>query len=77
MRYSQCVVCIVGAHVTIIIIIIIIIIILLLLLLLLLLTAVELSLGGNSPYTGTDRTSKSKQIRINKTNRNSKTDKNK
>jgi len=31
-----------------------------LLLLLLLLTAVELSLGGSSPYTGTDKTDKNK-----------------
>jgi hypothetical protein len=40
---------------------------LLLLLLLLLLTAVELSLGGSSPYTSTD-----KQIRINIHKRNNK-----
>jgi hypothetical protein len=33
---------------------------LLLLLLLLLLTAVELSLGGSSPYTSTDKTNKNK-----------------
>jgi len=33
---------------------------LLLLLLLLLLTAIELSLGGSSPYTSTDKTNKNK-----------------
>jgi len=33
---------------------------LLLLLLLLLLTAIEFSLGGNSPYTSTDKTIKNK-----------------
>jgi len=35
-------------------------ILLLLLLLLLLLTAIELSLGGSSPYTSTDKTNKNK-----------------
>jgi len=35
-------------------------VLLLLLLLLLLLTAIELSLGGCSPYTSTDKTSKNK-----------------
>ena len=42
------------------IIIIIIIIIMLLLLLLLLTTAVELSIGGSSPYTSTDKMNKNK-----------------
>jgi hypothetical protein len=42
------------------IIIIIIIIIILLLLLLLLLIATELSLGGSSPYTSTNKTNKNK-----------------
>jgi len=35
---------------------------LILLLLPLLLTAIELSLGGSSPYTGTDKTNKNKYI---------------
>jgi hypothetical protein len=45
----------------------------LLLLLLLLLTAIELSLGGSSPYTSTDKTNKNKyeKKRINnETNKN-------
>ena len=42
------------------IVIIVIIIIVLLLLLLLLLTAIELSLGGISPCTSTDKTNKNK-----------------
>jgi hypothetical protein len=40
---------------------------LLLLLLLLLLTAIELSLGGSSPYTGTEKINKKKYTQTNNT----------
>ena len=42
------------------IILLLLLFVLLLLLLLLLLTAIELSLGGSSPYTSTDKTNKNK-----------------
>jgi len=42
------------------VVVVVVLLLLLLLLLVLLLTAIEFSLGGNSPYSSTDKTNKNK-----------------